>query len=258
MVAQALTQLAAVGSLAVAVCAMAAFGADSRPHLRLLAVLLPLQLVGGFLVGYKSQILAPVILTGLVYVVCRRRVPWRGGAAVLAATVLVLIPANIAYRNFLRPPPNQAARSVPVAIVADTWEYLTVRFRLIDHVALIDDRTPELFPYANRSRYVTLPALVALPRAVWPDKPILDDGLEFSHTYWEIPPAIRTSTPLTQVGDLLRNFGVTGALVGMLLWGVVVGGLARWRARRRSPRVELLFLLSSPHGWSTWRRISHS
>ena len=243
--AQFIAQLGGLGTLVIGITAVAAFASGAAPtYLRLLVVFLAIQVVGGFVAGYKSQSLAPVILTGLVYVAMRQRLPWRALALTAGVTLLVLIPANSVYRTVLRPNPNAGAPpATPITVAKDTLAYVQFRFRLIDHVALIGDRTPEVYARGNGNRYTLLPALVLIPRPLWPDKPILNDGLEFSHTYWEVPVNTETATPLTQPGDLLRNFGPAGVIAGLAIWGAFLGAVLAASRRWRSPRVEWLYLV---------------
>jgi hypothetical protein len=242
--AQFITQLGGLGFLVIGVTAVAAFTSRSSVYVRLLVVFMAVQVAGGFVAGYKSQSLAPLLLSGLVYVAARQRVPWRALAITAGVTVLVLVPANSVYRTVLRPNPNVGAPpATPLTVAQDTLAYAKFRFRLIDHVALIDDRTPDVYAHGNGNRYVLLPALVIVPRPLWPDKPILNDGLEFSHTYWEIPVNTETATPLTQPGDLLRNFGPGGVMVGLALWGAFLGAVLAAQRHWRSPRVEWLYLV---------------
>ena len=242
--AQFIAQLGGLGVLVIGVTAVAAFTSGSRAYTRLLAAFVAVQVVGGFVAGYKSQSLAPLLLTGLVYVAVRQRLPVRALALTVGVTLLVLVPANSVYRTVLRPNPNVGAPdATPLTVAADTLAYVKFRFRLIDHVALIDDRTPETYARGNGRRYVLLPALVLIPRPLWRDKPILNDSLEFSHTYWEVPVNTQTATPLTQPGDLLRNFGPTGVFAGLALWGAFLGAVLAATRRRRSPRVQWLYLV---------------
>ena len=55
---------------------------------------------------------------------------------------------------------------------------------------------------------------------------------------------MKTSTPLTQIGDLYRNFSWQGVLIGMALWGLVVGLLLALTQRTRSPRFHAFYLFS--------------
>ena len=241
-VSQLVSQFATIGSVVVLAAAMRAFGSQAPRARRLLAVVVAVQVVIGFIAGFKGMSVLPVLLTGLAYVTCTGRLPVRALAITGAFTIFVLIPANYVYRVNLRNDPAFPDPTV-TSVLFDSTAYVGSRFRHIDHVALIDARTPEMFAYGSGNRYLHLPALVLVPRAVWTEKPILDDGQEFSHSYWEIPNDQRTSTPLTQPGDLLRNFGVAGIGVGLLAWGLVVGGFGALLSRIRSPRAEAVYLL---------------
>lgn len=239
---QVFVQVGGLGALVVLACALQAFAAGDSGAKRLLGPLVLAQVGVGFLAGFKGQSLLPLVLVALAYIASTRRVPWRAIAVAGAVSVVLLVPANVAYRTLLQPPPSGESR-VNVTLKR-TEQFVTSRFRLVDHVALIDARTPEEYARGDGSRYRLLPALIVVPRYLWPDKPVLDDGLEFSHTYWEIPGNVETSTPLTQVGDLLRNFGLLGAFLGLGVWGLVVGSFARVCRRLRSARVEMVYLVS--------------
>ena len=56
-------------------------------------------------------------------------------------------------------------------------------------------------------------------RALWPGKPILDLGYEFSQTYYELPATVYTSSAITPVGDLYRHGGWIRVTAGMFLFG---------------------------------------
>lgn len=237
---QLFAQGAAIGAMVVLVCALQVFGAGDRRARRLLPWLLACQVVVGFLGGFKGQSLVPVVYVALAYLACTTRVPSRSLALGVVATIGILLPANFVYRAVLR----GDATGGPQAVVTDAAALASARFRYIDHVALINARTPSLYAYGDGTRYLYLPLLVAVPRALWNGKPVLDDGIRFSETYWEIPPLSRTSTPLTQIGDLLRNFGLIGVVIGMALWGGVVAGFLVLCRSVRSPRVEMIYLVS--------------
>jgi hypothetical protein len=241
---QVFQQLSLLGALAAGALALWVFRRQDRRLRWLLGALVAGQVLCGFVSGYKQQALLPLLLVGVAYVSCHGRVPWKAVAAATAVGVLVLLPATIVYRSVLRPVPDAPAVDTLAGLANETGRYLSGRFRLVDSVAVIQSRTPDVYPYANGRRYTLLPALIALPRAVWTDKPILDDGVEFSQTYWEVPPSRITATPLTQTGDLLRNFAWPGVLVGMAIWGALIGLLARLNVARRSPRSELVCLVA--------------
>jgi hypothetical protein len=249
-VSQIILQLTLVGQLAVLACALAGFVSGDRRLQRLALMLAPAQFVAGFLVGFKTQSLIALVYVALAYIATRKTIPWRTFALVGVVATLILVPANLVYRYYKEPLADAPALT-PGSVASYTLDYPFYRFRLIDHVALIRDRTPSMYPFGDGDYYTSLPAIIVVPRAVWPEKPVLDLGGEFAQTYWEIAPQGGTSNPLTQVGDLYRNFGVTGVFVGFAIWGIVVGAFGALRSRWRSLRMDMVYL-SSLVTWVTY------
>jgi hypothetical protein len=248
---QFLRALGTLSVLAVLITAVTYFGSGIKRYRTVLMVTLLVQVAFGFLVGFKGSSLTPVLLTLLAYIACKRRIPWRAIIVVTLATFLLLVPGNLAYRQFVgnEPPATATASSSKLLptlrrSMRRAEIYARLRFRYIDSVALIMDLTPGVYPRGSGSRYWTLPQLILVPRVVWPDKPLLDDGGRFAHTYWEIPRQHATSIPLTQVGDLYRNFGRAGVGVGVCLWGLGIALFLRASWRWRSPRFEAIYLYS--------------
>lgn len=223
---------------------------------RLLVAMLAIQLVLGFVVGVKGESILAFVLVVLAVAAAGRPIPWKWIAAGALVVLMVILPANEAFRSArgaaspgiagalrgaFEPGTFRPDRTLPIAV-----EYPFARFRNIDHLALIRRDTPSLYAYGDGASYYLLPLMLVVPRALWDGKPILDGSAQFSRTYWEIPPSIRTAQPLTQIGDLYRNFAVAGVLIGMLLWGSLVGLWQRFRAARPSPRITALYLWSIP------------
>ncbi|MCA1587119.1 MAG: hypothetical protein LC744_00070 [Chloroflexi bacterium] len=249
-----LISLAASASGIVVLVAAVAYFATGEVRLRqVLFAVVGVQAALGLVSGVKGESLGPLLFCTLAFVAYRDRMPWRGIAGVAIVTLLVLIPVNIAYREAIR---HERRGTIPALVSAATnpellridrapvriVRYAEERFRHVDHVALIQQRTGSEFARGDGSHYLLLPLIVAIPRALWPDKPVLDESAQFSHTYWEIPPPIQTATPVTQPGDLYRNFGTGGVLIGLLLWGVLVGLWSRLLARRPTPRMLAVHL----------------
>jgi len=239
---QPLYQLALLGSMVVLATALVTFACGCR--YRFLIAMTLVQVLIGFFAGFKGLSLIPVALVFLAYIACASRIPWRPIVITLVVALLVLLPATALYRK-IRAPAQYSRSSSPLQVAWRQFkDYTVFRFREIDHVALIHTRTPSTYPYAGGSRYIALPALMIVPRALWPDKPILNDGLSFSHSYWQIPPYLNSASPLTQPGDLYRSFGLVGVILGLCIWGAVVGGFGAACRRWRSPRVEMILLFS--------------
>jgi oligosaccharide repeat unit polymerase len=63
-----------------------------------------------------------------------------------------------------------------------------------------------------------------IPRVVWPDKPVASEPRRYSDLYFNFG---ESSFVITPMGDLLRNFGVIGVPLGMLLLGIILRAIYR-------------------------------
>ncbi len=242
-----------LGGIVVVITALTYFSTGDRSLRAPLIVFVSIQTVFGVVSGVKGTTIEAIAFVLLAYIACRRRVPWKTIVVVIVLALGVLVPLNTVYREALRSGSQNASAALNQAISSpyapttsptDPVTFLLTRFRSIDNVALIVSQTPSLYPFAGGNTYYELPAIALVPRAIWPTKPALTTGADFSQTYWQIPSFLRTSTPLTQVGDLYRNFGLWGVILGTLLWGVVIGGWQRLRQRWTSPLFACVFLYS--------------
>jgi hypothetical protein len=108
-------------------------------------------------------------------------------------------------------------------------------------------RTPAEIGFVSPVQLVTAPIATLVPRAVWPGKPILDSGYEFSQTYYELPATVYTSSAITPVGDLYLHGGWIPVIVGMFLLGCGVRLLDDVMDVYGSPYCVFLFLLLFPN-----------
>lgn len=247
--------LGTVGTLVVLITALVYFYTGARWAGILLVPFAIVQFVIGFIIGQKTPALAPLVLVVLAFVVIRRRIPVIAIVGMLLVLFLFVVPANLDYRLAVRSegtPASVAVREAliqapelnPVAAFGDAGDYFLTRYRSIDSIALIQSRTPSHFPYSGRENYLFLPAIILVPRVIWPSAPRLDDGPEFNRTYFRAPRDIISATPLTQIGHLYRAFAWPGVVAGMFAWGALLAlGTAAYR-RWRSPRLDLVYLVA--------------
>ena len=87
--------------------------------------------------------------------------------------------------------------------------------------ALCPDIFPDIEPY-RMGRTVAVTFLAVIPRAVWPDKPVLlgKELTRYTDGIFYDPGSSHSVTP-TLVGDLYANLGVLGTFIGGLLMGVI-------------------------------------
>jgi hypothetical protein len=252
-----------LSNLAIIATAIHAFGNNSPAHKRLLLVIVPISVVVGVVSGFKGDIIFPILIVILVRFYYRPRVPWRAIGLVVLLMFLV-VPANITYRANLRPAAGvfvTSAGGVLAALTGTVTESVrmplsqrlgivgqwgSARFRNVDSLALIVQKTPESNPYLGGRLYALGIPIILVPRFLWQSKPTLDNGYIFSQRYLDLPPSSVTSTPITEPGDLYMNFGVVGVLGGMLVWGVVCASLYAWLRRRSdADSAALLFFFAA-------------
>jgi hypothetical protein len=224
-----------------------------------LIVLLVANVASGLYSGDKEPVIVSLLCVGIVAFYVYRRLSVR---AVVTGIVIVLIVFSTtgAYRASIRNPstqsvaPGQAAESLvrtlkttisgltPRVLFVDSPAAVASRLREIDNVAIIRQKTPSEIPYMPWADLVVDPAIDWIPRLVWPSKPILSTGQEFSEMYYDVPPTLLTASAVTVPGDLLIHGGVVPLGVGMLLLGVLMYAIEVSVDPRRDRRRLLLFI----------------
>ena len=109
-----------------------------------------------------------------------------------------------------------------------SWrEYLDTGLRImmgrqheIDSLCAIVAQTPDPNPYLYGRDYLWFIPCGLIPRAVWPNKPYLQDRDVFDVDYWHTSKGACAGPPY--IGDLYMNFGFPGVIVGMFLMGVLL------------------------------------
>jgi hypothetical protein len=243
----------AIGAAAVRACHDRSGGA-----LLALATLFAAEVTYGALAGGKGIFVTAVLAIAIPFTTARRQVP-KGLLAGSAVVFLgVVIPFSHAYRDIVHTPgnsltPGQAASAAPgifhqavilsPSVIPSSLDYLALRVQEIDGPAIIVQRTPSQIPYSSPAQLVAAPLVDLIPRALWPGKPVLDAGNEFSQQYYGLGPG--TYSSITPVGDLYRHGGWTPVVVGMLLLGCGIRGLDEV-LDARNPHAAFLVLLIFP------------
>jgi hypothetical protein len=244
-----LSRLAPFAVLCAAVIHLNRPSALSR---RAIGTMVAIQVAIGLAAGFKGQAILPVEYLLLAYIGAKQRIPWRAVAGASAAILLIVLPVVNGLRTQLRQ--GYSSRAAATRAVTDldalrpdnslrqSDQYVIPRLRYADQIALIMHDTPRVYPYAGGATYGPGLLLQGVPRAVWPDKPVLDQATQYAHTYWQTPEIYHTATPMTQFGDLYRNFGWAGVLVGALLIGMLLGAYQRKASQRTTLRGEVLHI----------------
>jgi hypothetical protein len=100
---------------------------------------------------------------------------------------------------------------------------LAERIDIVSSLAVVVSNYEELAPYEEsygldqniqKDFFTTF-----IPRVIWTDKPVASDARRYGDLYFDFG---ENSFAMTPIGDLLRNFGVPGVFIGMLLLGILL------------------------------------
>jgi hypothetical protein len=265
---QILSDLGLCAPLAVAAAAVQVYR-ERLPGARVtLTVLFLADIAIGAASGNKQGFIITILAVAIPFTTWRHRLH-RGLLAFTAlaftglAFLLLVVPFNQSYRGNVRSVSgtlsiSQALGAAPGiltqtigagnagGVLSSSATFLLSRIGEINSPAIIMQRTPSEIGFLSPEQLVTAPIATLIPRAVWPEKPILDTGYEFSQTYYELPATIYTSSAITPVGDLWLHGGWIPVIVGMFLLGCGVRLLDDVMDVYSSPHCIFLFLLLFP------------
>jgi hypothetical protein len=275
---QLLGDLSLCAPLAVTAAALQVFRERVPGARATLTVLFLAEIASGAAAGGKQSFIITVLAVAIPFTAARRRA--HKGLPAFAALALVgliflliVVPFNQSYRHNARGASgtlsvSQALDAAPSilgqtigtgnadGVLSSSATFLLTRIRLIDSPAIIMQRTPAAIGFVSPVSLVTAPIATLVPRAVWPSKPILDSGYEFSQTYYQLPAKVYTSSAITPVGDLYLHGGWLPVIVGMFLLGCGVRFLDDVMDVHGNPHCMFLFLLLFPvvvlqeEGWA--------
>jgi len=232
-----LSSASSLATFAIAVAAWRLFVDERKGGQLTLAVLLILELVVGATLGMKENFVVAGLAVLVPYGIARGRLPIRAIAAMAAVFLLLIIPFNAAYRDTVRNSGSTLSTSDAIEMVPNTFEQTAspsswsetlstsydafiFRVRMIDNIAMIVQKTPAAIPYKPATEYIQAPFVGLIPRSLWPTKPIIAPGYEFSQLYFDRPSYVYTSSAVTMVGDLYMHGGWMTVLFGAFLMGV--------------------------------------
>ena len=248
--------------LAVAAAAMRACRTRLPSARATVAVLFACAVVTGALAGGKLSFIVVVLAVAIPRSMMRGRFPAGLLVVAVAFFLLAVIPFNQAYRAVAR---GQVMLSTQQAVAAGPaiadqvlvddfspsvlWQsagYLAQRVRTIDSPAIIMQRTPGQIPYIDPGQLAVSPFIDLIPRILWPGKPVLSVGYQMSQEYYQLPPAVFTSSDITPEGDLYRHGGWVVLIAGMFLLGCGARVLDEVADLRRSMHGAFLVILLFP------------
>ena len=197
---------------------------------------LPAELLGRLTSGALYEFFVAVVFLSLIYWQVRRRLPW----AVLAASAVLFVLLNDVKFEYRGRVSRAALEATDVwGKVATLADLLTERYvdferaqpgdvtissvNRIGHIALfayVVETTPSMVPYWRGETFAFLIAS-AVPRFLWPEKPVAGFGNEFGRRYLFLHPRnFDTTINVPWLAEFYMNFGPWGVLLGMALVGL--------------------------------------
>lgn len=190
-------------------------------------------LTQGF-IGYGVAMLAMIV----VFVAMFYRPRWRlaAGFAVGVYAGMSLWVAYSSHRNAIREAVwGEQSLDARIAAVWEAAQSLApFDFSNARHLELIDERlnqnhlvgaavrvTPALVPFAHGETLYSA-MLAIIPRAVWPDKPVVGGSGQYVSRHTMLEFGAGTSVGMGQVLELYVNFGSTCVLVGLFALGAML------------------------------------
>jgi hypothetical protein len=221
------------------------------------------ELAFGAAAGGKESFVIAILAVVVPMSAARRRLPKVAVLGCFVAFLVIVIPFNQAYRSVARDgsvtlSPSQAINLAPgifrqtltgqsvIKVLPDSVIYLMQRIREIDSPAIVMQRTPGQLPYDSPVQLIEAPVVDIVPRVVWPGKPILATGYQFSQEYFGLSPTLYTSSAITPIGDLYRHGGWVPVVAGMLVLGCGIRLLDDVLDVRSNPHAVFLVLLLFP------------
>lgn len=208
-----------------------------------------------------------MLLAFVVFMLVRRRVPWRT-IGVMAIVILPVFLLKIEFRKLEQASNKQKftgitqmaqrvqlygvvakniATSLDSEVIREGYDATASRFDLSHTFGFIIDYTPSEIPYLMGASYQAL-FWKLIPRALYPDKPVENWGNELGHRFgWLAPDDDDTSVNMPQLIELYLNFGPVGVPIGMGLIGLLYAGLIRllYRDRTQVQGLVTIFLMST-------------
>jgi hypothetical protein len=215
-------------------------------RLVLFAVLIPgAAFVAYLTVSMKSLVMVLLGVPAICRWYARRKVPWLALTVLMLFLVFVVFPFYNTFR-WSDAEMSQTERLGETVHTLGGWDSenfelfslggVKRRMAMINSVAIVVRDVGRWVPYARGETLFTPLLTYSIPRFLWPDKPVLEEGRTFGRLFRVTNYLTRkTHIAATIPGELYWNFDLPGIVVGMALLGVAMG----WMYRRYGASSDL-------------------
>jgi len=258
--------LSTLAQYAACVLALHIAAGDDRPWLRLALWFGVLPLAGLQALAFGGK--TPILLALYTVMAARHYAKRRLSVPLVAAGVIVAVLVVFPTVNAFRVPSDRALAASSTAPSIQEFaskvtaipslfagmraseyarfaaESVLGRANGVDSLAVIM-KYGQAVDLGNPTAYWQIPLYAFVPRAIWPEKPIILTGTEFARLF--VTPTEEglrefPSIGVFHVGDLYASFGASGVLIGMCLLGFLFRVVYQIFDPARSPDLGMKFL----------------
>lgn len=210
-------------------------------YVPIMALLAITSLSKAVFAGNRGSVVQIFAVIALAYILSGRRFSFKQGALagiILSIGLMIGMIYGTTFRNVKGTEAQQSAGQYAENVLhtfdrvgrGDTWESiqfgfasLTERVDILSTLAVVVSNYEQLAPYEeaygiDNNIWIETTTFF-IPRVIWNEKPSVSDARRFSDLYFNFD---ESSFGITVVGDLLRNFGVIGIPLGMLVLGLIL------------------------------------
>ena len=215
-------------------------------NLMIIGLLLVTALGKAVLTGNRGSLIQIFVLAGLAYFLAGRKMNFKQGVIAAALLMFCLVAGMIYGSTFRNVKGTQATQSVGEYTdnIAETFDKvgtddnletltfgvqsLADRLDTVSSLAVVVSSYEQLAPYEesyglDNNIWKDLSTFF-VPRLIWNDKPVASDPHKYSDLYFNYE---ENAFAITSMGDLLRNYGVAGVLLGMIVLGIILRTIYR-------------------------------
>jgi len=208
-------------------------------HIVVIAVLIALIPLRLALLGNRAGLLVAIVPIGIAFAYSGRRLKFIHGA-IFTVMVLLALVIGVLYGTAFRQIKGSEDRIATGAyleqivatveyidrtnagdLISENAETLASRIENLSSLAVVVSNHERLAPYEAsygiENNIINDFSTSLIPRFIWTDKPNTTDPRAYSDLYFDYS---ENSFAITPFGDLLRNFGIIGIPLGMLIVGV--------------------------------------
>lgn len=207
----------------------------------IVGLLLSIIVANALIAGNRGSLLSSTIAVILAYLLSGKRLTVKL-AAIVVAVFFTAITLGMIYGTTFRETKG-SEQKVDIGTYVDsigktidqigtrdniaTLEYglmnLAQRLDTVSSLAVVVSSYEQLAPYEegyglDNNIWKDMSSFF-IPRVFWADKPVASDPRRYSELYFNFG---ENSFAITPIGDLIRNYGVWGVFLGMLLLGMIL------------------------------------